>query len=267
MVETLKPEQAANAEQKSKATSVSGGWPFFDFSDAFQVPELINTRGGGVADLDQLAAWLNYKSTTSGTFASKLASARYFGLVSSTERGRVSISDRARTILAPVMPDDAVNAKAEAFLAVPLFKRLFDQFRGTALPPDVGLRNLFQHTYHIAPERVQQAVRVFKDSARQTGFFDSAPDRLIRPSAMASSVAQSGAQTSEAEARAPVSENRRFAGGGGNEGGIHPAILGMLHELPAPGDPWTPSDQKGFLDAFIAMVKFIYPAKGEADGA
>lgn len=265
MVETVKTDPAGE-DQKPKSASGSAGWPFFDFASAFEVPQLIHARGGGVAELDQLAAWLNYKSTASGTFASKLASARYFGLIGSTERGRVAITDRARLILAPVLPDDALNAKAEAFLAVPLFKKVFEQFRGNSLPPDVGLRNLFQHSYQVPSDRVQQAVRVFKDSAKQTGFFDAANDRLIRPSL--------GPNVQPFTPVLPLSPERRVEErafeqhrGGDDTRGIHAAILGLLRELPEPGQPWTKADQDGFLAAFTAMVKFIYPAKGEAEGA
>lgn len=76
MVETIPQKSAANSDEKK--TFALNGFPAHDFEDSLQVPKLILQRGGGVADFDQLAAWLGYTSSASGTFASKLASARYF---------------------------------------------------------------------------------------------------------------------------------------------------------------------------------------------
>src|SRR2546425_4252245 len=266
MAKTVASEQPTSAEPKKPQ---SAGFPFFDFNTSLVVPQLIHSRGGGIAELDQLAAWLDYKSTGSGTFASKLASARYFGLISGTERGRVAITDRSRLILAPVMPEDAANAKAEAFLGVPLFKKVFEQFRGSSLPPEIGLRNLFQNTYQVPADRAQHAVRVFRDSAQQTGFFNAANDRLIRPSTSTNTLPFAlGQQTLPPRGDEKLEPEQRSVGIGGGDGcaGIHAAILGLLRELPEQGQAWTAQDQKGFIDAFTAMVKFIYPTKGESDG-
>src|SRR5688572_27381775 len=132
MVETVSPAPAANADEK-KAFSLNG-FPAHDFDDAVEVPKLIMARGGGVADLDQLAAWLGYSTSSSGTFASKMASSRYFGLIGPAKGGKVYLTERARQIVAPVMPEDAVKAKMEAFLDVPLFRRAFERVRGAKLP-------------------------------------------------------------------------------------------------------------------------------------
>lgn len=268
MAETVSPAPAANADEKKGF--VPAGHPFFDFNDSLQVPSLIINRGGGSADLDQLAAWLNYKSPNSGTFATRMASARYFGLIGPARAGRVEATERARLIIAPVMPEDAATARAEAFLAVPLFKKMFDQLRGQQLPPDVGLKNLLIHTHKVPADNAGRVVRLFKDSAEQTGFFSSAPNRLIRPSAGAPApAAQSQPPASQPATPAADAERVRRVGGGGGDGptSVHPAVVGLLRELAEKGPTWNAAEQKGFLDAFGGLVRFIYPAKGEADGA
>lgn len=272
MTETLAPTAAANADEK-KAFALNG-FPVHDFDDSLAVANLVMQRGGGVADLDQLAAWLGYSTTSSGAFAGRLASSRYFGLIGPAKGGKVGLTERARQIVAPVMPEDAAKAKMDAFLDVPLFKRAFERVRGATLPQDIGLRNLFSHEFQVPVAKTPVAVRVFKDSARQTGFFDAASDRMIRPSVSAAAVAtqsatpatQSPPPAAHGESAAFV-DRRRGNGSGGDGSGVHPAIIGLLRELPPQGTGWTAQDQKGFLDAFTAMVKFIYPAKGEAGGA
>jgi len=249
--------------------SISGtGYPYFDFEDSLIVARRIHELGGGSCDLDQLAAWLDYKSTSSGTFASRLASARYFGLIGPTQNGRIALTDRARAILAPVMPDDAVNGRAEAFLGVPLYKKVFERFRGSTIPPDVGLKNHFEQEYKILAARSMNAVRVFKLSAEQTGFLATAKDRLIRPAPGAPDPAVTASATlTSTPQRQEMPEPRRGGGGGGDSSGIDPSLLGLLRRLPQPGGEWTAKDQEAFLAAFQSVIKFLYPAKGEADGA
>src|SRR5690606_2252920 len=102
--------------------------PYFDLNAAEKVAEVIHVHGGGAASPDQLAVWLDYKSIRSGTYMTRIAAAKQFGLITSVQGG-FSITERARKILAPVMPDDSINARAEAFLAVELFSKVYEQFR------------------------------------------------------------------------------------------------------------------------------------------
>ena len=238
--------------------------PYFDLGASIAVAEIVYKKGGGTASPDQLAHWLGYRSTASGTYVTRVSAAnKHFGLID-VNGDRITVTERAKTILAPVMPDDAVSAKVDAFLAVSLFAKVFDQFRGSSLPPEAGLKNLFLTHYKILPDRVAQAVRVFLNSADQAGFFSTTGDRsrLIKPSLQASTAAPAFTvqpQPQEYEVLTP----ERNKGGGGNDGtgGVHSAIIGLLRELPPPGAPWNEQKKKRFLDAFKATVDFIYPSE------
>src|SRR5947207_4742151 len=118
MAEKIKPTRQPEDQPASKPKGQLSGtsYPYFDFNSSLQVAVAIQERGGGIADVDGLAAWLGYTSTASGTFASRLASARYFGLIGQAKSGKIAITDRATTIISPVMPDDEVNGRADAFL-------------------------------------------------------------------------------------------------------------------------------------------------------
>ena len=56
-------------------------------------------------------------------------------------------------------------------------------------------------------------------------------------------------------------------GGGDGPGGVHPLIVGLMRELGEKGPTWDAQEQQQFLELFAGLVKFTYPAKGEADGA
>ena len=44
-----------------------------------------------------------------------------------------------------------------------------------------------------------------------------------------------------------------------SEHNVHPAIIALLRDLPQPIKPWTSADRERFLEAFTAMVKYLYP--------
>lgn len=239
--------------------------PYFDLDSSVRVAEAVYNKGGGSCTADQLAHWLEYTSVRSGTFLTRVSSAnKHFGLIRQ-EGDRFVITERAEKILSPVMPEDAVNAKVDAFLAVPLFQRVYEQFRGQQLPPEVGLKNLFLNTYKVLPDRVPIAVRIFLNSATQASLLQTSGDRqrLVRPGGAAVAVpAISPAHPKPPEDAATVVERPAWrSGGGGGDGPVHSAIIGLLRELPPPGSPWSKSKRDQFLLTFDNLIKLLYPAE------
>lgn len=234
--------------------------PYFDLNSSVEVAGVVYNKGGGGCTADQLAHWLDYSTTRSGTFLTRVSAAnKHFGLIRQ-EGDRFVITERAEKILAPVLPDDAVNARVEAFLCCALFAKVYEQFRGASLPPEIGLKNLFQNTYKILPDRVPQAVRVFLSSAEQAGLLQTTGDRqrLVRPS-MAPALAPGPARKQD---ETPTSDRPRVSGGGGDgPTGVHSAIIGLLRELPPPGTPWNTSKRDQFLLTFDNLIKLLYPAE------
>jgi hypothetical protein len=95
----------------------------YDLAAAVEVARMVDSAGGALA-ADILAPALGYSGTNNGTYLTRVANARLFGVV--TGRGsRFEITDRGRRILAGVEPG-ASSARQEAFLAVPLFRAVVD---------------------------------------------------------------------------------------------------------------------------------------------
>jgi hypothetical protein len=257
----------SNNDAKKKPRGQSGtAYTYFDLDFSIKVADAIHTKGGGAGTPDQIAAWLGYKSTRSGTYLTRIANARQFGVVVSNG-DEIAVTDRGRTILAPVMPEDSINAKVDAFLSVELFAKVYEQFKGTSLPPEAGLKNLFIQTYKILPERAPHAVRAFLSSAEQAGFFRAAGDksRLIKPSIRSTSPASAPTSTDAAEKEEPpvVQHDRVRSHTSDGPAGVHFAIVGLLRDLPPPGTKWHPKKKQRFLDAFKAAIDFIYPEEDE----
>ena len=264
-IKVLKTKAPEPDEKRTRA--VSGvAYPYFDHEASIRVADIVQNVGGGSCAPDFLAAKLEYKSIASGTYLTRVAAARMFGYVTMSG-GNFVVTERGRAILSPVMPEDSINGKAEGFLAVRLFSRVFDDFRGKSLPPEIGLKNLFLNNYKIVPDRVPSALRVFLNSADQCGFFDHGRDRLITPASNHQShstpqpTAAVDAPSTQSEQVQSQDKPRGTGGGSGDGGGIHSALIGLLRELPKPGDAWSPTDQTDFIQAFTGLIKFIYPAK------
>lgn len=265
-VQEVKP-QPSTAGRPRTLSEIS--FPYFDLEDSIAVAEKVLNRGGGSCAPDQLAAWLGYDSINSGTYKTRVSAARQFGLIE-TIAGRISITERAKTIMAPVLEDDATKAKADAFLNVELFRAVYERFRGGSIPQEAGMRNLFEHTFKVIPGRITQAYKMFLASAEQAGFFRESKSKLIRPAAPSASETPPAPEMppeaeNPAETRPTAIEKPRWrdggGGGDGSGGGIHTALIGLLRELPKPGESWTAREQEDFIAAFTGLIKFIFPAR------
>ena len=254
--------ESANDQAKQKPGRALVSYPYFDLSDSLAVAKAIHDNAGGTCAPDQLASYLGYKSTTSGTFQTRLSAAKQFGFVRA-EGAQIITTDRAMQILSPVLPEDAINAKADAFLSVDLFAKVYEKYKGTTIPPKVGLRNLFLTTYAISTERVDPAVRVLIDSAEQAAFFPQGDQsRLVRPATKLTQVHQQAPQADPSPREAAPR-----AGGGSGDGpsGVHPAIVGLLRELPPAGAKWPKKSKDRFVKAFLASLEFVYPDADDED--
>lgn len=242
-------------------------FPYWDLNSVVEVAKVMHERAGGVCDNVQLAGILGYSGVSNGSFRTRVSAAKMFGVIEDTDDRRLRVSARGRRIVAPITPADGSNARVEAFLAVDLFKRVFDRFHGTTLPENIGLRNLLQNEYQIVPDRIAPTVRILLDSAEQAGLFKTAGrSKMVMPLAGAG-VSAPPAAPPPAEPPTPPKHGGpgggNGSGGGYDSGNIDPAILGLLQRLPPGGTPLTAKRRKALIDAFTATVGFIYP---EADG-
>jgi hypothetical protein len=261
----IKEIKKTAAKPEDSRTRSPHSCPYFDLDQSIKVAEVIYQKGGGSASPDLLALWLDYSSTRSGTYLTRVSAAKVYGLIES-EGDVFSVTERAKLILSPVMPDDAVKGKVEAFLSVPLFSKAFEAFKGQQLPPRVGLENLFRGNYKIVNDRVTPSVRIFLNAAEQAGMLASGKDgvqRLVKPIGTGQS-AHTPASTKEDTKIEEKPIERQKGGGEGPPGGIHTAIVGILRELPPVGTPFPEKKKERFLIAFEAILDVVYPSeKGE----
>jgi hypothetical protein len=123
-------EQEVAPQTKQKQTRQRSSVPFayVDLQDVMEVAVAIQEHvGSGDCDEHQLSAWLK-KSQKSSGFRSVWSTARLFGLIE-TENGKFRLSPLGRRAVDPAQERDA---KAKAFLTVPLYNKLFENYKGVA---------------------------------------------------------------------------------------------------------------------------------------
>jgi hypothetical protein len=203
-------------------------FPYTPVAEAEQVAQALQRRGG-TASLDELAAELN-QVITSGSFRTKVATTRTFG-VATVRRGQATLTALGRRL---VDPKEVAHARAEAFLTVPLYRKIYDEFKGHTLPGIEGLENTMVRL-GVSPKQKERARQAFQRSAEQAGYFQHGSDRLVAP-AMVDPPADP--------------EKPKEQAGGVLPSGVEALMVQLLEE----GEDWPPET----TDAFVKAARTIY---------
>ncbi|MBI4291281.1 MAG: hypothetical protein HY661_07380 [Betaproteobacteria bacterium] len=224
-------------------------FPYGDLSDAIEVAVAIHKNAGISCSTDQLAAYMN-QAATSGAFRLKVGTARIFGLVETT-RGSVALTDLGRRIVDPAQERKAKN---DAFLAVPLYKAIFEKYKGHLLPPTAALKREIGKL-GVSSKQTDRARQALERSADQAGFFAHGKDKLVMPSGLTQPESQKSApETKKIE--------DRDIGRGGNDGGdLPPFIQGLLSKLPNEGEVWPIADRANWLRTASNIFGLMYKAE------
>src|ERR1700679_1244427 len=113
------PEGAAKRERSSIE------FPYGDLDGAIEVAKAVHIVGGMSCKWEQLAAQLD-QAATGGGFRTRVQTAKTFGFLSYSQ-GTVTLSNLGARVCDPAQ--DAA-AKVEAFLHVPLYKSVYEKFKG-----------------------------------------------------------------------------------------------------------------------------------------
>jgi hypothetical protein len=237
-------KQADPDTQKRERSTIE--FPYGDLDDAVSVAVAIHSNAGVSATTDQLAAYMK-QSSTSGAFRLKAATAGVFG-ITTNERGTVTLTPLGRRI---VDPAQSRQARAEAFLAVPLYRAVFDKYRGHALPPAAALEREMANL-GVSSKQTDKARQAFERSAQQAGFFAHGTDRLVAPAGTGEKPA-----APKPEDKAPPSD-RTGSNGGSSGGGFHPFIQGLLQKLPPAESNWDDAERVKWLDAAVRIFDLMY---------
>lgn len=257
--ETVQFDQAAEkAKLESEKRTVSTiSFPYLDLNAAVEVARaMYETRGHGAMEAADLAATLN--QTVSGNFRLKTGTARIFGLTEKEGRDLTKLSDLGLRI---IEESTEAEARAAAFMHVPLYSAIYEQYKGQRLPPPKALEREMQGL-GVSGKQTDKARQAFERSARQAGFFAKGEDRLVKPHF------DGQAPERQASDDKPQDEERSNSGGsgggsGGGGGDYHPFVEGLLQTMPEPGTLWAIEGRAAWLEAAANVFKLMYEGEGK----
>lgn len=217
-------------------------FPYMDLSDAVAVAKSIHTTtGSSPCQPDQLAAALSLSMQSSG-FRMRIATARLFGLIESDRgSGGAKLTPLGQMI---VDPSREREGKAEAFLKVPLYGKLYDLYRGKVLPPTAALEREIA-ALGVAQKQTDRARQAFERSATAAGFFEQGRDRLVRPGV-------------PANYEPPKKEDQRPGGHGGDQPPRDPLIEGLFQEVPPRDTEWSAEEQVRWLETAAHIFALVF---------
>ena len=251
-------ESALNEQKVDAADSPDGkqerelstiDFPYTSLDDAVEVAKAVSKLGGNECRLDSLAAELGHDTVKSGGFRQRLASARIFGLTA-LSKGIVSLNSLGARI---VDLEQEKTARVEAFLTVPLYKAIYEDFKnGTPLPPAQGLESKMV-SLGVSNKQKDKARQVFQRSAKEAGFFAYGTTKLVYPAAGNSVVPP---KSKDGQSKDPEPERKNGGNGGGGDG-RHPLIDGLIKALPKDG-AWPKDARRKSLQAAAMNFDFVY---------
>lgn len=246
----------ATTDEKEGRERSTIGFPYVPLEDAIDVAEAIQQKvGSGLINDDQLAPALDLSQKSSG-YRTKLSAARLFGLIESIDGGH-KLAELGKRV---VDTRQARAARAEAFLRIPLYNRVYEEHKGGTVPPAAALEREFV-SFGVAAKQTSRARQVLERSAEQSGFFEVGRDRLVRPT-----IKEGDSQTLNREEGDKGSEGS----GGGGEGGdggdkgdrLDPLFEALVKRLPPPGSSWNVAQRANWLRAAITILDLVYEDAG-----
>lgn len=256
----VKSKVAVPVKQKREQSTV--GFPYNDLESAIVIAQAMLGAGGGALSREQLAG-VTGLSVGSGNFVLRVAAARLFGLVANVQ-GKYELTPLGFEVIGS---DEKMRraARAKAFLNVPLYQKVYSEFRGRQLPPRPhGLEQAFVR-YGVAPKQRTNARLAFDKSAKQAGFFDNGNDRLVEPIIAApAAIDRSRPPVETLEEEAGTGRAGRILDKVHAEGRrrLHPFVQGLLDSLPEPETTWAIEGRAKWLQAAATMFDLMYKGDG-----
>lgn len=252
--ETASAEPGAQDAPRGKRERSTIEFPYSDLSSCLELARMLHSRAGSRCTDVQLAAWMN-QSASGGGFRSRISAAKLFGLIE-TEGQAISITPLGRQAIDDERGGDA---RAEAFLRVPLFAAMYTEFNGVVLPPAAAIERHME-ALGVASKQKDRARQTFTKSANYASFIDDRTGRFIKP-------AFADSNTDHQGAKPPHKDDKKPPGGGGSgeQPPLHPFIRGLLETLPAPRAEWPASARADWLQTAASIFKLIYAGDGAVE--
>jgi hypothetical protein len=226
---------------------------YTSMKDAIDIAHSVYQKAGNRVCEQSLLAEALGLTTTNSTFRVKLSTARIFGVIEvRRSQGTVKL-----TALGADLNDTQREqvARVEAFLHVPLYRRVYELYKDKQLASPEAL-NAELAGLGVPSRQADRARQIMMRSAEQAGLLSSDKRRLVRPAFDASNMNKQG----EAK-RGSGSTNESSATQ--TENTIDPLLAALIKKLPASGSHWAVPERVMWLKMAAMAFQMVYT--GEDD--
>lgn len=249
MADNEKQKDAAQPDSKQTRERSKIAFPYGDLDGALEVVKAIYNHGGSAATLDQLVDWMNHDNVSSGAFRNKITGAKLFGLTE-IDKDAVSLEPLGQQACDP---KTEMQARARAFLKVPLYQKIFSTYKGGPLPNDKDLESVMQ-SFGVPAKQADRARQSFQRSAEQAKVFNEKKDRLVLPAGVSlDSTTPNGEKGRKMDTLAlyPQTEGR------------DPMLATLLEALPPSGSEWSRDAREQWMRILQMTLDRLYKDKSE----
>lgn len=190
------------------AKSTNRPFPRRTLDQALRIPRALREKNGGKPwPAAEIAKVLSVGADSANFFYLTSASKQY-GLTEGTSRSRgsISLTDLGRRAVYPSSPEEERQALRDAFLHVPLFRRVLEHYDGNNLPEKRYRENTLFTQFDLDPKFQDEFVDLLNKNSRLVGIGSAL--RSGRASATSSALDDSPTETiatpDEASDSAPV---------------------------------------------------------------
>ena len=185
----------------------------------------------------------------SGAFRVKVAAARIFGLATVDDK-KVALLQLGHDTQDP---NSEARARALAFLNVPLYRKIFETYRGRPLPDDKALEKVME-SFGVASKQTNRARQTFQRSAEQAQIFNDKKDRLVLPAGVSLDSKPSNGGASR-KMETPVTT--------APAGDLNPVLSLLLESLPPEGAEWPRDARQQWMQILERALDRLYKDKPE----
>ncbi|MGH9830958.1 MAG: hypothetical protein ACREDR_47745, partial [Blastocatellia bacterium] len=152
-----------------------------------------------------------------------------------------------------VDPVSEAQARARAFLAVPLYRKIFEIYKGRLLPKDTALEQEME-SLGVAPKQKSRARQSFQRSAAQAGVLNETKDRLVLPGGVSlDSTTPNGGASQKMEPVRSITPT----------GDVDPMLSMLFESLPPSGSEWSRAARQQWLDILRRAFERVYKDKDQ----
>jgi len=153
------------------AKSVKRPYPRRTLDQALRIPRALRDKNGGKPWAPKQVAEVLDVGVDGGNFFYLTSASKQYGLTEGTSRtsGNLALTDLGRKAVYPSSSDEERQALREAFLNVPLFRRVLEHYGGNNLPERRYRENTLFTQFDLDPSVQDEFVDLLNKNSRLVG--------------------------------------------------------------------------------------------------